>query len=98
MPLEHPAERLMLIPDRPVPHCAALLIDRLLTTSQAILCRQLPRHRPALPRFHPDMQEPEEVQTCRQHLAVLVLARPPLVAEIYLGGLTRFHPQPPSPQ
>ena len=61
MPLEHPAELLMLIPDRPVPHCAALLIDRLLSASQAILRRQLPRHRPALPRFHPDMHEPEKM-------------------------------------
>jgi hypothetical protein len=61
MPFEHPAELLMLIPDRPVPHCAALLIDRFLSASQAILRRQLPRYRPALPRFHPNMHEPEEM-------------------------------------
>jgi hypothetical protein len=45
-------------------------------TVRTILRRQLPRYRPALPRFHPDMHEPEEVETRRQHLAVLVLGRP----------------------
>ena len=62
MPLEHLAEFFMLIPDRPVPHCPALPIDRLLGASQAILRCQLPRYRPALLRFHPDMREPEEIE------------------------------------
>jgi hypothetical protein len=49
VPSQHAAELLVLVPDRPVPHCAALMIDHLLGTSKAIFCRQLRHYRPALP-------------------------------------------------
>ncbi|MNL83414.1 hypothetical protein D3C87_2110540 [compost metagenome] len=44
------------------------------------------------------MHEPEEVETPRQHLAVLVLGRLRLVTEIDHGGLIRVKLQPVFPK
>src|SRR5260370_35658296 len=89
----------MLVPDRPMPHCAALLVDRFLGASHAILRRHLAHRRSSCSRFHPYMRESKKVKTCRQHLLALILDRLRLAPEIDHGGLVRvkFHPVFPKP-
>ena len=55
VPLEHPAQSLVLGTERPMPHPLASLIDRLERARKSIFRRQLPHHCVALPRFAPQV-------------------------------------------
>jgi hypothetical protein len=60
VPLQYSAESMMLIGDRPRPHEAALLVDRLERPRQTIFGGPLPHRRLARPRLAPDMEKAEE--------------------------------------
>ena len=60
VPLQHPAESMVLLSDRPRPHEAALVVDRFERARQTILGGPLPHRRLALPRLAPDVEKAEE--------------------------------------
>ena len=66
MALQHPAQSLVLLAERPMPHPLASLIDRLERARKSIFRRQLPHHNIALPRLSPYMGKAEEVEGRRQ--------------------------------
>jgi len=66
VPLQHPAKRAMLLSDRPRPHEAALLVNRLERAHHTILRGVLPNRRPAPLRLAPYVQKAEERKGRRQ--------------------------------
>jgi hypothetical protein len=60
VPLQHSTEPTMLLSDRPRPHEAALLVDRLERPHQTIFGGPLPHRRFARPRLAPDVEKAEE--------------------------------------
>jgi hypothetical protein len=68
MPLEHLAESTLLLGQRPGPHAAALLVDRLERPRQTSFGGTLPHRRMAPPRLAPYMEKAENMfyKTCRR--------------------------------
>ena len=60
VPLQHPAKTTMLLSDRPRPHEATLLVDRLERAHHTVFGGALPNRRLALLRLAPYVQEAEE--------------------------------------
>ena len=92
MPLEHLAKSPMLLGQRPWPHEAALLVDRLERSRQTILGGSLPHRRIALPRLAPHVEKAEKDERRGQRrFCTGALGRRP---EVNQPGLVRMEFQP----
>src|SRR5258708_6089600 len=92
VPLQHPAESLMLLGQRPRPHIAAALVNGLERARQTILGGTLPHRRIAPPRLAPYVEKAEKDKRPRQRrFCSGALSRWPKVNQ---PGLLRVQFQP----
>src|ERR1700719_1808286 len=83
VPLQHPAESTMLLSDRPRPHEAALLVDRLERAHQTICGGTLPHGRVAVPLLTPYVEKAQERKGrgptgLHRKVSILYIGLPPL--------------------
>ena len=66
LPPQHATKPAVLSPQRPVHHSTTLLVESLERPREAVRRHQLPQYPFPLPRFPPQVSEPEKIEGRRQ--------------------------------
>jgi hypothetical protein len=94
MPSEHPGQALVLIPQRPMPHMATLLGERLEGTRKPILGRYLAHHCLTLSRAAPHVGKAQEIEARRQRWSFARVSVRSPIPEVDQTSLVRMQLQP----